>query len=255
MKHLKTMTTFCMVAATLHPCCVRAQSAGSFVTTLGASWLDFPNSRSQPIVSSSVFGTFTSPGTNTVVHNAVMPSMLFTYFITDHLAVEGAVAVPPKLEVGAQGNVAAFGVGGPVLPLGEIQPLFTVRAWAPIVVAKYYFGGTENKIRPFLGVGVNYSWFRSVQLNPLFSGALSQLAGPGGSVEASLSSSWNPVLAAGWAYRINVRWMLTGSMTWFPLKTNASFNAVNANGQVVLSNRTRMSAAPLIVNVGVGYEF
>ncbi len=225
------------------------------MTTVGAEWLDFPNSSAQPIVSSSAFGTFTSPGTNVSVHNAFTPSVLLTYFITDHLAVEGFVAVPPKLEVSGHGNVMAFGAGGPSLALSNFQPALTARAFAPVLVAKYYLGGAESKLRPFLGAGINYTWFRSVQLNPLFSGTLSQVAGPGGTAQASASPSWNPVVTAGGTYQINKRWSLTGSVIWFPLKTTASFNAVNADGQVVLSNKTRISAAPLMVNLGVGYRF
>lgn len=255
LKNLTRLTTLGMALAVFHPCGVRAQNAGSFVTTVGAEWLNFANSSAQPIVSSSAFGTFTSPGTDAAVHNAFTPTLLLTYFITDHVAVEGFVAVPPKLEVSGQGDVTAFGAGGPSLALSSFQPALTARAFAPIVVAKYYFDAAESKLRPFLGAGVNYTWFRSVQLNPLFSGALSRVAGPGGTAQASASPSWNPVLTAGGTYQINKRWSFTGSVAWFPLKTTASFNAIDANGQVVLANKTRLSVAPLLVNLGVGYRF
>nr|WP_249185946.1 OmpW family outer membrane protein [Burkholderia ambifaria] len=207
------------------------------------------------MVSSSAFGTFTSPGVNATIHNTFTPSLQFTYFVTDHVAVEVFTSVPPKLEVSSTGSVTPVGAGGPSLSLANLHPVLSVRAWAPIVLAKYYFGGAESRVRPFVGVGMNYTWFRSVQLNPGFSGPLGQAAGPGGSIQTSISPSWNPVLTGGASYQFNKHWSLMGSVTWFPLKTNASFNAVSANGHIVLSNKTRMSAEPLFLNIGVGYKF
>jgi outer membrane protein len=40
-----------------------------------------------------------------------------------------------------------------------------------------------------------------------------------------------------------------------PLKTNATITAVAANGQTVLTNRTRITANPWIGFVGIGYRF
>ena len=237
------------------PTYVHAQSAGSFVTTAGAVWLDFPHSSSEEVKSQSAFGTFTSPGTNAEAHNIATPELLLTYFFTDHIAVEGTLGIPPTLRLAGQGQLAPIGPGGPSLALDNLKPVATIRAWAPIVLAKYYFGNTESKLRPYVGVGVNYTWFSNINLHPTLAGALSQIGGPGGSARASVSNSWNPVITAGASYNFSKKWYLTGSVTYLPLKTNAEFDAVSQSGRVVLTNKTRITADPVIVFVGIGYRF
>lgn len=232
-----------------------AQSAGSFIATGGGTWIDYGMSSATPLQSTSAAGTFTSSGTTGQIHNTWTIETAFTYFITDNIAIDLATGVPPKLKLYAQGAVAPFGPGGPSLGLGNLQPLATTRAWPPILFFKYYFGAAQAKVRPFIGVGVNYTWYTAVQLNPTFNGALHSVAGPGGDVKASLSPSWNPAFNAGVSYNLSKNWYATASMTYMPLKTNATITAVAANGQAVLTNRTRITANPWIGFVGIGYRF
>ncbi|MBR8127478.1 OmpW/AlkL family protein [Burkholderia ambifaria] len=232
-----------------------AQEAGSVVVTGGTAWIDMRQSSSQELKSSSQFGTFTSPGTGAEIHNTFTGELLVTYFATEHIAIESAVGFPPKLNFFSQGVATPLGPQGPAMPVGDLKPLVTARVWAPTLFVKYYFGKKDSVWRPFLGVGVNYTWFSSVQVHPAFSGALSQFAGPGGRVDASASSSWNPAFTAGVTYRLNGRWSVLGSITYIPLKTTGKFDAVSANGTTVLSNTTRITANPIIGFVGISYRF
>lgn len=234
---------------------VMAQSAGSFVSSVGAAWLDFGPSSADPLQSTSALGTVTSPGTGGQIHNTFTGELSLTYFITDHIAVDLASGVPPKLKLYAQGTVAPLGPGGPSLGLGNLQPLATTRSWPPILFLKYYFGEAQAKLRPFAGIGVNYTWYSHTELNPTFSGALQQFAGPGGHVDSSLSPSWNPAFNAGLSYNIAKNWYATASVTYLPLKTNATVAAVASNGHAVLTNKTHITADPWITFVGIGYRF
>jgi outer membrane protein len=232
-----------------------AQSAGSLVTTLGATWLDFGPSSATALQSTSAAGTFTSPGTGGQIHNTFSAELAFTYFVTDNIALDLATGVPPKLKLYAQGTAAPFGPGGPTLDFGSLQPLATTRSWPPILFVKYFFGAAQSSLRPFVGIGVNYTWYSHTQLNPAFAAALTQVAGPGGQAKASLSPSWNPAFNAGLSYNISKSWYATASLTYLPLKTNATVSAVAANGQAVLTNKTHITANPWITFVGVGYRF
>ncbi|MEX3940649.1 OmpW family protein [Paraburkholderia sp. BR10937] len=232
-----------------------AQSAGSIVTSVGAAWLDFGQSSSAPLQSTSAAGTFTSAGTGGQIHNTFTAELSMTWFITDNIALDLASGAPPKLKLYAQGAAAPFGLHGPSLELGDLQPLATTRSWPPILFVKYYFGTAQSKLRPFAGVGVNYTWFSHTELNPAFGGALQQVAGPGGHVDTSLSPSWNPAFNAGVSYNFSKNWYAVASVTYLPLKTNATVTSVAANGQAVLTNRTRISANPWITFAGVGYRF
>lgn len=231
------------------------QSAGSLVTSAGGAWLDFGPSSATSLQSSSALGTFTSSGTGGQIHNTATFELSTTYFVTDNIAVDLAAGIPPKLKLYAQGNAAPFGAGGPSLNLGNLAPLATTRSWSPILFLKYYFFDAHAKLRPFAGVGVNYTWYSHTNLNSTFSGALQQIAGPGGQVKASLSPSWNPAFDVGASYNISKNWYATASVTYLFLKTNATVSAVAANGQTVLSNKTRITADPVIVFLGIGYRF
>jgi outer membrane protein len=232
-----------------------AQSAGSLVSSVGGAWLDFGRSSATPLQSSSALGTFNSPGTGGQIHNTFTLELSTTYFITDNIAFDLAAGIPPKLKLYAQGNATPFGAGGPSLNLGNLQPLASTRSWSPILFLKYYFFDAQTKLRPFVGVGANYTWFSHTNLNSTFNGALQQIAGPGGQATASLSPSWNPAFDVGASYNISKNWYATASVTYLFLKTNATVNAVAANGQTVLSSKTRITADPLIVFLGIGYRF
>jgi outer membrane protein len=232
-----------------------AQSAGSLITSVGGTWLDFGPSSATSLQSSSALGTFTSSGTSGQIHNTFTLELSTTYFATDHIAFDLATGVPPKLKLYAQGNATPFGAGGPSLNLGSLQPLADTRSWAPILFLKYYFFDAQTKLRPFVGVGANYTWYSHTNLNSTFSGGLQQIAGPGGQVKVSLSPSWNPAFSVGASYNISKNWYATTSVTYLFLKTNATINSVAANGQTVLSNKTRITADPVIVFLGIGYRF
>ena len=231
------------------------QSAGSLITSVGGAWLDFGPSSAAPLQSSSALGTFTSPGTGGQIHNTFTAELSTTYFVTDNIALDLVTGIPPKLKLYAQGTVAPFGPGGPSLGLGNLQPLATTRSWPPVLFLKYFFGNAQTKLRPFVGIGANYTWYSHTELNPTFSGALQQVAGPGGQVKASLSPSWNPAFAAGASYNFSKNWYATARVTYLPLKTNATVSSVAANGQTVLSNTTHIKADPWISFVGIGYRF
>lgn len=231
------------------------QSAGSLITTTGGTWLDFGSSSATSLLSSSALGTFTSSGTEGQIHNTFTAEFALTYFVTDNIALDLATGIPPKLKLYAQGVSTPFGAGGPSLNLGNLQPLATTRAWPPILFVKYFFGSAESKFRPYVGVGVNYTWYSQIELNPTFSGALQDVAGAGGHVKASLSPSWNPAGNVGASYNISKNWYATASLTYLPLKTEATISSVAANGQTVLSNKTHITANPWITFVGIGYRF
>lgn len=232
-----------------------AQEAGSLVVTGGAAWVNLGRSSAEELQSSSQLGTFTSPGTGAEIHNTFTGELLLTYFVTDHIAIEGAVGFPPKLNFFAHGVAAPFGAQGPSMPVDDLRPLVSARVWAPTVFVKYFFGEKDSVVRPFLGVGVNYTWFGSVQLHPAFSGALAAIAGPGGTAQASASSSWNPAIAAGLTYKLNDRWSVLGSVTYIPIKTTGRFDSVSANGTTVMSTTSRITANPVIVFAGLSYRF
>ncbi|MEA3131227.1 MAG: outer membrane protein [Paraburkholderia sp.] len=62
-------------------------------------------------------------------------------------------------------------------------------------------------------------------------------------------------IVGGASYNISNNWYATVSVTDLSLKTNATVNAGAANGQTVLSNKTRITADPVNVFLELGYRF
>lgn len=216
-------------------------------------------------------GTYQSPGTDVRVSNANTLSLTFTHFFTDNIAGTFVGGVPPKFNLYGSGNVIApVPVIGPLtlinLGLPQNNPVATVREWSPAIVAQYYFGTKESKVRPFIGAGVSYNFFTNLKLNPNFVNALQNLGQvlqlgmgqvPSGTakVTAESSSSWTPVGNAGVSWEFAKNWTAIGTVSYLPLKTTSTITIRSAQGQVLAVNKTDIKVDPLVFGLAVGYKF
>lgn len=111
-----------------------AQSAGQW--TINAGWLHLaPQDSSQPFTVSALGSSATVPGSGASVSHADTFSLISSYFMTDHVAIEAKVGVPPKLRLGGTGTLSA---------LGELG---SARVWSPAILAQYYFGEPTARLR------------------------------------------------------------------------------------------------------------
>src|SRR5437870_3510246 len=161
-------------------------------------------------------GTYKSPGTSSTVSDEVTPALTFKHFFTEHVAVAFAFGVPPTFDIRGRGIVIAPVAGIAPLQLVDLgapdnNPLLSVRQWSPALELQYFFNPETSRVRPFVGVGLTYTFFTDIQLNRTFENRLRDLGpllqlgmgklptGPA-TVQADLSSSWQPVLTAGMQY-------------------------------------------------------
>jgi len=216
-------------------------------------------------------GTYQSPGTDVKVSNANTLSVTFTHFFNDNIASTFVGGVPPKFNLYGSGNVIA-----PVPVLGSLtlinlglpqnQPVATVREWSPTIVAQYYFGTKDSKVRPFVGGGVSYNFFTNLKLNPNFVNAMQNLGqvlqlgmgqvptGPA-KVTAETSSSWTPVANVGISYEFAKNWSAIGTVSYLPLKTTSTITIRSQSGQVLATNKTDIKVDPYVFGLAVGYKF
>ncbi|KVE33614.1 MULTISPECIES: OmpW/AlkL family protein [Burkholderia] len=256
-----------------------AQQAGDNVATLG--WLHImpqdstngltTNVANMPINSPlRLPGSFTSPGTSLTVNNADTVGLTLTHFFTDHIAVTSVMGIPPEFTLTGHGTIKPFGPAG---ALGNVdmdkpsnQPAVkNARQWSPTVILQYYFNAPTAKFRPFVGIGVAYSWFTNIELNGNFAKDINENLGsvlaagagkPGPtSVEGKASSSWTPVYNIGASYALTNKWALTATLTYMPLKTFSSLVVKAADGTTLATTRTKLKADPLITFVGISYKF
>ncbi|MEQ8939163.1 MAG: OmpW family outer membrane protein, partial [Gammaproteobacteria bacterium] len=97
-------------------------------------------------------------------------------------------------------------------------------------------------IRPYVGVGVNYT-------ATLFDDATDQLEAILGPVDVSSSNSWGYALQAGVDYDINESWFFNVDVKYIDINTTAKLGFNGGNLEVDLDIN------PFVVGAGVGYRF
>jgi outer membrane protein len=115
--------------------------------------------------------------------------------------------------------------------LGEV---LTARNVAPTLLFNYHFGDSANQVRPYVGVGLN--WTR-------FVGVKSTLAP---SVEMSDSFGW--AVQGGVSVALDKRWGMFASVATLKVKSD-----LVAAGSTVLT--TTIDFRPVVYSAGVSYRF
>ncbi|WP_322011700.1 OmpW/AlkL family protein [Paraburkholderia sp. J12] len=256
-----------------------AQHAGDNVAVLG--WFHVaPQDSSTPLTTNvapvpintplRLPNSFTSQGTGLSTAHADTVGLVFTHFLTDHIAVSSVAGVPPTFKLYGHGTIKPPGPAGALgsQNLGDpnTNPIVSsVRQWSPALIFQYYFRDADAKFRPFVGIGVSYNWFSDIQLNPAFVSATqndlgSVLAAGAGKpgptqVSAKASASWQPVFNAGAEYNITAHLGLVASVTYIPLKTTSSVIVKAADGTELAVSKSELSADPIISFLAVSYRF
>ncbi|RAS25337.1 OmpW/AlkL family protein [Paraburkholderia bryophila] len=256
-----------------------AQHAGDNVAVLG--WFHvMPQDSSTPLTTNvaptpintplRLPSSFTSSGTGLSTGSADTVGLVFSHYLTDHIAVTTVAGVPPVFKIYGHGTIKPPGPAGALgqQDLGDPQanPIVkSVRQWSPALLFQYYFNEPTAKFRPFVGIGVSYNFFSDIQLSPNFvtstqnnlGAVLAAGAGKPGQtqVSAKASSSWQPVFNAGLAYNITDHWGLVASVTYIPLKTTSSVIIKAADGTELGVSKAELKADPIISFLAVSYKF
>ncbi|MCT9809549.1 outer membrane beta-barrel protein [Acidovorax sp. Be4] len=211
-----------------------AQKAGDTILGLGVAVIA-PRESLGPVTSTGpaapAFNAATAGATASIDPVATV-SLSVLHMFTDHVAAELTLGVPPRLDVDVQ------------LRSGNHPRAVSVKELTPALVAKYLFYTPGDTVRPYLGLGVTHASFRDVKINPS-DPLVGRLAG----TSVSLSSSWAPVYNAGLIYNINERLSINASVSYIPLKTNATFVGTGT------TSTTRLKLNPVDYVVRLGYKF
>ena len=159
------------------------------------------------------------------VSNNTHLGLTFTYMATDNIGVELLAATPFRHKVG----------------LGATGTLATVRQLPPTLMAQYYFFDSQSKVRPYVGVGINYTTFFDTDLN--------QNARDKGLSDLSVKDSWGVAGQVGLDYQINRDWMLNASLWYMDIDTEVKFKAGGKQQNI----DTRID--PFVFFFGAGYRF
>lgn len=170
------------------------------------------------------------PGERVSVNNSVMPEVDVTWMATDHLGFELIAATTKHSASGRTGTT------------GSIGRLASTWVLPPTLTAQYH-PVTNGPVRPYVGVGVNYTIFYSENA----SSGLEAAVGPT-RVRMSDSAGW--AVQAGVDIDLTERWFLNIDAKYIDMDTTARLDTTAAGTQ-----RVRVSLDPLVIGIGIGTRF
>ncbi|MCL2908617.1 outer membrane protein OmpW [Shewanella aquimarina] len=203
-----------------------AHQAGDIIVRAGAVTVA-PNESSQDVVTPDLgnLGEF-SVSSNTQL------GLNFGYMLTDNFGIELLAATPFSHDISLKG----------VGKVAETKHL------PPTLVAQYYFGSADSKLRPYIGAGVNFTNFFDNEITNDAGGRLSDL---------SLSNSWGVAAQVGIDYQVNNNWLVNASVWYAQISTDAKFNYTfdNAGTATTVPVTIETDINPWVYMVSVGYTF
>ena len=178
--------------------------------------------------------------TGVSVDDAYVPEIDVTYMLSDHWGLE-LIAAIANHDVSIEGNgLAGLGInnGADVLDTWVLPPTLTLQ---------YHFQPGQ-KIRPYVGFGVNYTAF-------LWSDAASSLEQTvGGGVDVDTDSSFGWALQAGVDIDWKNNWFFNLDVKYVDMNTDAT---LDVTGGALAGSRLTVDVDidPFIVGAGIGYRF
>lgn len=226
----KTLLASSLLALTLAAPLAQAHEAGDIILRAGAITVD-PHESSSDIwvgaLGSDVAGSKATLDSDTQL------GLNLAYMLTEHLGVELLAATPFSHDVGVKGMPGAFaGLNG---KLGELKHL------PPTLSLVYYPLDAASAFQPYLGAGINYTWF--------FDTELSGEAEDKGFSGLDLDDSWGLAAQLGLDYMLSDDLLLNAQVRYIDIDTQGSTNFGGREVEVDLD------VDPFVYMLGLGYKF
>jgi len=171
-----------------------------------------------------IVGIGIPPGAGAETGDATTLIFVYERTLTPNIGVELVLGLPPRIKAKATGSVAFLG-----------DDILTAKNVAPTLLVNYYFGNPGDTWRPYLGAGVNYTRFASIE---------STLQ----TTSIEMSDSVGLAVQAGINYAAAPNWGLFGSIARVDVKTD-----LVAVTSTVLS--TTIDFKPVTFSGGLWYRF
>jgi outer membrane protein len=182
-------------------------------------------------------GPYVPPGVNVSVNSLATPYFAYTRRLTAHWVAQLAAGVPPKTETVGKGPAT----------LGSVpfdgQVVSTAKWFAPTALLTYVFRDESETLRPYLGVGVNYTKFYDLKSTPAGNAA------NGGPTAVSLTSSVGPAVTAGVRWHISGRWSAYASYDYAMVNTDYTGNTAG----IIRRTTIRFNPTTLVLSVGCAF--
>ncbi|ASM50676.1 outer membrane protein [Pseudoalteromonas espejiana DSM 9414] len=154
------------------------------------------------------------------------------YAFNDTWVLELIAATPFSHDVNGAGGLAG-------------NKIADIKQLPPSLVAQYHFLDSSYALRPFIGLGINYTTFFDEQPSQ----ALKTTLGTN-DVEVKLDDSFGFIAQVGANYKIDEKWGLHAMVSLIDIDTDAT---VYANGSKALTSTVELD--PVVAMFGVRYNF
>lgn len=221
MKSVKGIVLAISSALLVLPMAVSAYDAGDKLVKFGAASVN-PESVSSDIDQIA--------GEAVTADDEVQFGISGTYMLSDKVGVELLAATPFSHDITATGGTL------------DGADIGSVKHLPPTLSAQYYFLGSQNNFKPYVGAGLNYTVFFSEDIG---SGA----AGLGYS-DIELDDSFGLSAQIGFDYQVNNKWMINASAMYADIGTTATLTGA---GQTTLT--VDYDLDPVVYRLNAGYKF
>ena len=182
-------------------------------------------------------GPFTPAGINIRVGNVTTPYFAYLRHLDDNWSVELAGGIPPTVKTYGKGPATVGSV-----PFNG-QEVATAKWFSPSVLLDYRFGNASNALRPYVGIGVNYTRFYKLDSTPAGDAA------NGGPTRVRLSNSFGPAGTVGASYKITREINVIAAFSL--ARVNSSYRSDTAG----VIRTTEIHFNPRAFIVAAGYSF
>ncbi len=159
-----------------------------------------------------------STGLGLSINDKVLPELDITRFLTPNLATELVLTYPQKQTISAGGT-----------PIGSLKHL------PPVLTLQYHLTGLP--VRPYAGVGVNWTHFSDVH----FDAATTQALQP-----SIKNNSFGAALQAGVDVPLAGGWLINADAKWVQIRTDVRSAGVKVGS---------FKVDPWLLSLGAGYRF
>ncbi len=217
----KTLSASLLALAVAAPF-AQAYEAGDIIVRAGAITVD-PQESSSDIK----IGGAPQAGLKATLDSDTQLGLNFAYMVTDKVGIELLAATPFSHTVGTKG------LGG--LKLGDIKHL------PPTLSVVYYPLDKQSAVQPYVGLGVNYTWF--------FDDKLTSEAEAAGFRGLDMKDSWGLAAQVGADFMLTDNIMLNAQLRYIDIETKGTTYAGTTKVTV------DVDVDPLVYMVGLGYKF
>ena len=165
-----------------------AQDAGQWTFSVGAHQVN-PKSDNGSLAGNTL---------DVEVGSNVRPTVTAEYFVRDNLGIEVLAALPFQHDIDIKG-------------LGKVG---STKHLPPVVSLQYHFG--KGNVKPFVGAGINYTYFFSESTSGALAGS-----------KLNLDNSWGLAAHAGIDFKVGDKGAIRVDARWIDIDTDVKLDGAN----------------------------